>query len=157
MLCGSYTKIWNLANHMKKQNKKHQKARLIDEKMKTKSLMFFVYFFHVICKILNSNMWTTKHLAQASCTELTLTNLIISNRLWPLFLKRYNSPGILSCFFTTKVSYIVAEKCGQADTKIQPLEKGQTFLFAYLALFLFSLVWFSKHWKTSSINKISST
>ena len=30
------------------------------------------YFFHVICKISNFNMWTPKHLAQASCTELTL-------------------------------------------------------------------------------------
>ena len=29
-------------------------------------------FFHVTCKISNFNMWTTKHLAQASCTELTL-------------------------------------------------------------------------------------
>ena len=29
----------------KKQNKKHQNARFIDEKLKTKSLMFFVLFF----------------------------------------------------------------------------------------------------------------
>ena len=29
-------------------------------------------FFHVICKISNFNMWTAKHLVQASCTELTL-------------------------------------------------------------------------------------
>ena len=29
-------------------------------------------FFHVIWKISNFNMWTAKHLAQASCTELTL-------------------------------------------------------------------------------------
>ena len=29
-------------------------------------------FFHVICKISNFNMWTTKHLVQASWTELTL-------------------------------------------------------------------------------------
>ena len=56
----------------KKQNKKHQNARLIDEKLKTKSLMLFVSFFHVIFKISNFNMWTQKHLAQASCAELTL-------------------------------------------------------------------------------------
>ena len=49
---------------MKKQNKKHQNAESIGEKLKTKGLMFFVSFFHVICKISN--------LAQASCTELTL-------------------------------------------------------------------------------------
>ena len=39
MLCGSHIKIWNLVNHMKIQNKKHQNARFIDEKLKTKSLM----------------------------------------------------------------------------------------------------------------------
>ena len=77
MLCGSRIKLWNLANHMKKQNKKHQNTRFIDEKLKTKSLMFFVsFFFHVICKISNFNMWTSKHLAQASCTELTLKSIL---------------------------------------------------------------------------------
>ena len=29
------------------------------------------HFLHVICKILNFNMWTAEHLAQASCSELT--------------------------------------------------------------------------------------
>ena len=41
---------------MKKQNKKHQNTRFIDEKLKTKILMFFVSFFHVICKISDFNM-----------------------------------------------------------------------------------------------------
>ena len=72
MLCGSHIKIWNLANHMKKQYKKHQNAESIGEKLKTKGLMFFVWFGHVICKISNFNMWIAKNLAQASCTELTL-------------------------------------------------------------------------------------
>ena len=44
MLCGSHIRILNLENHMKKQNKDHQNARSIDEKLKTKSLMFFVLF-----------------------------------------------------------------------------------------------------------------
>ena len=57
---------------MKKQNKKCQNVRFNDEKLKTKSLMFLVSFFHVFCKISNFNMWTAKYLAQASCTELTL-------------------------------------------------------------------------------------
>ena len=52
---------------MKKQNKMHQNARFIDEKLKTKS-----FIFHVICKISNFNMWTAKHLAQVPCTELNL-------------------------------------------------------------------------------------
>ena len=34
-----------LANHMKKQNKKHQNAKSIGEKLKTKGLMFFVSSF----------------------------------------------------------------------------------------------------------------
>ena len=71
MHCGSHIKILNLGNNMKKQNKKHQNARFIDEKVKNKSLMFFVSFFHVICKNSNSNTYVN-HLAQASCTELTL-------------------------------------------------------------------------------------
>ena len=55
MLCGSLIKILNLANHLKKQNKKHQNVKYIGEKLKTKGLMFFVSFFHVICKISNFN------------------------------------------------------------------------------------------------------
>ena len=55
---------------MKKQNKKRQNA--IDEKLKTKSLMFFVSFFS--CDLQDFKMWTGKHLAQASCTELTLNH-----------------------------------------------------------------------------------
>ena len=58
---------------MKKQNKKHQNAKYSGEKVKTKGLIFLFHFFHVICKISYFDMWTTKHLAQASCTELTLT------------------------------------------------------------------------------------
>ena len=38
------SKIEILQNHMKKQNKQHQNDRFIDEKLKTKSLMFFVSF-----------------------------------------------------------------------------------------------------------------
>ena len=57
---------------MRKLNKKYQNANSIGEKLKiTKGLMFFVSFFHVICKISNFNMSTTKHLAQASSTEFT--------------------------------------------------------------------------------------
>ena len=56
MLCGSLIKIGNLANHMKKQNKKRQNAKSIGEILKSRGLMFFVSFFHVICKISNFNM-----------------------------------------------------------------------------------------------------
>ena len=39
MLCGSLIKIWNLANHMKKQNKKPQNAKIYWWKTETKGLM----------------------------------------------------------------------------------------------------------------------
>jgi hypothetical protein len=49
---------------MKKQNKKHKNAKSIGENGKLMAYTFF-FFFHVISKILNFNMWTAKHLAQA--------------------------------------------------------------------------------------------
>ena len=39
--------------------------------VKNWKLIVFALFFDVICKISNFNMWTGKHLAQASCTEMT--------------------------------------------------------------------------------------
>ena len=46
---------------------------MLDLLMKNWKLIFlFVSFFHVICNISNFDLWTTKHLVQASCTELTL-------------------------------------------------------------------------------------
>ena len=44
MRCGSHIRILNFTKHMKKQNIKHQNAKSIDEKLKTKGLMFFVSF-----------------------------------------------------------------------------------------------------------------
>ena len=58
---------------MKKQTKKHQNARLIDEKLKTMSLMFFVPFFS--CDLQDFKILIIvnhKRVAQGSCTELTL-------------------------------------------------------------------------------------
>ena len=65
MLYGSLVKIWNLANHIKKQNKKHQNAKFIGKKLKTKGLMFFVsFFFYKICKFLiceQQSIWRKLH------------------------------------------------------------------------------------------------
>ena len=52
---------------MRKQNKKHQKTRFIDENLKNKSLVFFLSFFHVIHKISNFFEYVNR-----SWTELTL-------------------------------------------------------------------------------------
>ena len=72
MLWGSHTKIWNLKSckiTWKKWNKEHQTLSFQFFII----LMFFVLFFHVVFgKISNFNKWTTKHLAEASCNELTL-------------------------------------------------------------------------------------
>ena len=72
ILCGSHIKIWNLANHMKKWNKEHQTLSFQFFINDSSILMPFVLFFHVVCKISYSNMWTAKHFAQGSCTEFTL-------------------------------------------------------------------------------------
>ena len=61
---------------MKKQSKKYQITKSICEKLETKRLMFFASIFLVICKISNLNMWTAKHLAKASCAELTLLSSV---------------------------------------------------------------------------------
>ena len=50
---------------------------MINWKLRVWSSLF--HFFHVICKISNFNMWTAKHLAQASCTELTLFKAFLNN------------------------------------------------------------------------------
>ena len=55
----------------KKWNKEHQTLSFPFFTNRFSILMFFVLFFHVVCKISNFDKWTAKHLAKAS-TELTL-------------------------------------------------------------------------------------
>ena len=56
----------------KKRNKEHHTLSFQCFTNRFNILMFFVLFFHGVCKISNFNLWTAKHLVQASCTELTL-------------------------------------------------------------------------------------
>ena len=56
----------------KKWNKEHQTLSFQFFTNRFSISMFFVLFFHVVCKISNFDKWTAKHLVQASCTELTL-------------------------------------------------------------------------------------
>ena len=58
---------WNKWN---KWNKEHQTLSFGFFINKSKILMF-----SVVCKISNFNLWTAKHLAQASCTELTVRSM----------------------------------------------------------------------------------
>ena len=55
---------------MKKWNKEHQTFSFQFFTNRSSILMFFVLFFHGVCKISNINVWTSKLLAQGSCTEL---------------------------------------------------------------------------------------
>ena len=56
-------------------------------KQKTNSLMFIISFFSCDCKISSFNKWTGKHMAQASCTELTLHHCGFWKLKMPSFLK----------------------------------------------------------------------
>ena len=70
MLCGSHIKIWNLANHMKKQNKKHKMLDLLAKHWKLWVWCSLFHFFHVNCKIPNFNMWTASFLYWVDFTNL---------------------------------------------------------------------------------------
>ena len=50
--CGSLIKIWNLANHMKKQNKKHQNAKSIGEKLRVWCSLFHFFLWFARFQIL---------------------------------------------------------------------------------------------------------
>ena len=65
-----------------KTKQKHQNAKSFGKNWKLRVWCSLFYFFHVICKISNSNMYTTKHLAQASCTELTLNEKSTIFKVW---------------------------------------------------------------------------
>ena len=78
---------------------------LLVKNWKTKGLKFFVsFFFHVICKVSNFNMWTANHLAQASCAELTLLPATSLAAVYPIEMGR-NSAGptaemtMMLCYF----------------------------------------------------------
>ena len=76
MLCGSHIKIWNLANHMKKMKQRTSDSYSFQFFINKSSILIcYVLIFPMVCKISNFNMWTARHLVQASCTELTLTKI----------------------------------------------------------------------------------
>ena len=60
-----------------KWNKKHQTLSFQLFINKSSISIIFVLFFHVVCKISSYNVWTAKHLAQVSCTELTLPEKLV--------------------------------------------------------------------------------
>ena len=58
--------------------------------------MFWI--FYVVCKISNFNMWTAKHLAQASCTELTLKQTAMPLYLDSIFETVWNRIAVVKTF-----------------------------------------------------------
>ena len=76
MLCSSHIEILNLANTWKNKTKSIKMLDLLIKNQKLRVWCFLFNSFHVIWKISNSNMWTAKHLVQASWTELTLHHCI---------------------------------------------------------------------------------
>ena len=71
------------------------------------------HFFYVICKISDFNMWTAKHLAQASCTELTLlfssfqlTNASKLSLYLQALIQQSKSPGSLFVIHQTLIVLI---------------------------------------------------
>ena len=66
---------WNLKScktHEKIQKNPIKMLNLLVKNWKLRVWCYLFHYFHVICKISNFNMWTAKHLAQASRNELTL-------------------------------------------------------------------------------------
>ena len=59
-------------------------------------LMFFISFFHFICRISNSDKWAAKHLAQVSCTEFTLSKSSVCNEVMSMLL--YCEQKVISLF-----------------------------------------------------------
>ena len=100
MLCGSHIKILYLLNHTKKKDEtKNIRPLVFSFSPIDLAIWCFIFVFHVVCKISNFNKWTAKHLAQASCTELTLifcANAIATEKLWSITIKT------TSLFFSTK-------------------------------------------------------
>ena len=70
----TYQNLKPCKSHEEKWNKEHHILIFQFFINKSNILMFFVLFFHVVCRISNFDKWTANHLSQASCTELTLHN-----------------------------------------------------------------------------------
>ena len=97
MLCGShiYYNLKSCKPHKKKQKKKHQNARFIDEKLKTKSLMFFVTFFS--CDLQDFKFQDVNRKAFGA-RFLYLVDLMRPHKVPTRFFLLYNSMGLTSAY-----------------------------------------------------------
>ena len=78
--CAKYFAV-HILTTWKKQNKKHQNARFIDEKMKTKSLMFFVSIWFARFQILK---WDPQSVLRKLLVLSWLYQLVELSSQWPI-------------------------------------------------------------------------
>ena len=99
--------------------------------------MFFVLFFHVVCEISNFDIWTAKHLAQASCTELPLHRKIIGQKS-PNVLYECSPPfscnNTLTLFQTSLAFHITRRHHHLIKTTIESHPSTYLAYLAYLAM-----------------------
>ena len=81
MLCGSYVKIWNLVNHLKKWNKKYWTARFVDENWK---IRVWSSIFWSSCDLQDFKFWYVNRKA-FSATFLYWADFIQFCIKWPFF------------------------------------------------------------------------
>ena len=79
--CPKYLPVHNIKFEIfqatwKNKTKSNEMLELLMKNWKIRVWCSLLHFIHVICKISNFNMWTAKHLAQGSCTELTLLKIV---------------------------------------------------------------------------------
>ena len=112
-------------SHEKKWNKEHQILSFQFFINIFIILMLFVLFFHVVCKILNRNVWIAKLLAPASCTELTLYVLTLPSMIVGKRIDFWNLTFVISDFYSMNmwVAWIVGltEAIRQNFTSTVPL------------------------------------
>ena len=101
MLCGSHIKIWNDCKSHEKNEAKNIRPLVFS------FLSINLAFFHLVCKISNFNMWTTKYLAQASCTELILSSFNAQHEILIL-----NESFLLTnCEVSHDIEYVEFQGC----------------------------------------------
>ena len=99
---------------------KQKNIRLLLFSFSLINLAFWYFlFFHVVCKISNFDTWMAKHLAQASCTELTL--LFLKSRL-KLGRRQLAVDNMINCnkcisFANPKVNVYISRWVEKCSTK----------------------------------------
>ena len=130
-----YTKLAANAYYYLKSCKSHERNETKHQTLsfqffvnKSSILMLFVLYFFMW--LANFNMWTAKHLVQASCTELTLTYLKSANKFWKIAQAMFLSWTDFSCYSisctcqageTFSGTYILGSRYSAIQIKLYPI------------------------------------